>query len=295
MRRILVTGANKGIGLAIVRGILSEHSDTFVFLGARQRARGDAALQALCAERPAFEARVLVVELDVTSDASVNAAVEAIRPHLGKDGRLTAIVNNAGVGSSAGVELSSMLDTNTYGVQRVCEAFMPLLDPAHSRIVNITSASGPSFVAECNEEKKRFLLDAKTEWSDLTKLMKECVALKGDVAAFQLRGLGKGEAYGLSKACTNTYTLQLARRYPQLAINACTPGFIATDMTRSYATAQNKTPAELGMKTPDEGARCPLYLLFGELEGNGRFYGSDSKRSPLDRYRAPGSAPYTGD
>src|SRR4051794_2079935 len=135
MRRILVTGANKGIGLAIVRGILSEHSDTFVFLGARQRVRGDAALQALCAERPAFEARVLVVELDVTSDASVNAAVETIRPHLGKDGRLTAIVNNAGVGTSAGVELASMLDTNTYGVQRVCEAFMPLLDPAHSRIV----------------------------------------------------------------------------------------------------------------------------------------------------------------
>ena len=37
-----------------------------------------------------------------------------------------------------------------------------------------------------------------------------------------------------------------------------------------------------------------MFLLFGEPEGNGRYYGSDALRSPLDRYRAPGSAPYTG-
>ena len=36
------------------------------------------------------------------------------------------------------------------------------------------------------------------------------------------------------------------------------------------------------------------HLLFGELEGNGRYYGSDAKRSPLDKYRSPGSPPYEG-
>jgi carbonyl reductase 1 len=35
-------------------------------------------------------------------------------------------------------------------------------------------------------------------------------------------------------------------------------------------------------------------LLFGELEGNGRYYGSDGLRSPLDRYRAPGSEAFDG-
>jgi carbonyl reductase 1 len=38
-----------------------------------------------------------------------------------------------------------------------------------------------------------------------------------------------------------------------------------------------------------------MHLLFDELEGNGRCYGSDAKRSPLDRYRAPGSPPYVAD
>ena len=48
------------------------------------------------------------------------------------------------------------------------------------------------------------------------------------------------------------------------------------------------------MKSPAEGARAPIHLLCGELEGNGRYYGSDAKRSPLDRYREPGSPPYVG-
>jgi NAD(P)-dependent dehydrogenase (short-subunit alcohol dehydrogenase family) len=116
----------------------------------------------------------------------------------------------------------------------------------------------------------------------------------GYKAAFARQGLGDGSPYGLSKACANTYTLLLAREHPNLQINACTPGFIATDMTRYYAESEGKSPAELGMKTPAEGARTPLHLLFGKLQGTGHYYGSDAKRSPLDRYRAPGSPEYIG-
>ena len=47
MRRVLVTGANKGIGLAIARGVLAEHDDTFLLLGSRDAERGEAARQSL--------------------------------------------------------------------------------------------------------------------------------------------------------------------------------------------------------------------------------------------------------
>ena len=47
MRRILVTGANKGIGLAIVQAILKNHDDTFVFLGSRDAERGKKACETI--------------------------------------------------------------------------------------------------------------------------------------------------------------------------------------------------------------------------------------------------------
>ena len=50
----------------------------------------------------------------------------------------------------------------------------------------------------------------------------------------------------------------------------------------------------MGAKTPDEGTVSTMHLLFQDLEGNGRYYGSDAKRSPLDKYRSPGSPEYEG-
>lgn len=269
MRRALVTGANKGIGLAIAKAILEEHDDTFVYLGSRDAARGKAAADSL-----GHSGRVAALEIDVTNEASVRAAAKQVT------GPLYGIVNNAGIGRG---ELADVLQTNVYGIHYVCEAFLPLLDPKEGRIVNVTSASGPNYVSAAAPERKKLLLDRDMTWPRLDAFMKECIAAK------------EGDAYGLSKACANVYTVALAREHPTLKINACTPGFIATDLTQHYAEAQGKTPAEMGMKPPSAGAKAPMFLLFGALEGNGRYYGSDAQRSPLDRYRSPGDPPYTGD
>ena len=103
------------------------------------------------------------------------------------------------------------------------------------------------------------------------------------------------DAYGFSKACTNALTVFLAKSHPNLIINSCTPGFIETDLTKPFATEQGKTPQEMGMKTPSEGATSSIYLLMEETVGSGFYYGSDCVRSPLDRYRSPGDPPYEGD
>jgi NAD(P)-dependent dehydrogenase (short-subunit alcohol dehydrogenase family) len=290
MRRILVTGANKGIGLAIVEAILREQADSFVYLGTRDLERGRAAAAGLVGQHAAWKERVEVVALDVADAGSVSEAERRVAQSL-RGEKLYGLVNNAGIGLSS--SLAAVLETNTLGVHRVCEAFVPLIEPG-GRVVNVTSAAGPSFVATCSPERQRFFLDAELTWPRLQAFIDECLDIHGGAAAFAAKGLGDGSAYGLSKACANTYTLILARERPGLRVNACTPGFIITDMSRHYAESQGKSPAELGMKTPAEGAKAPLHLLFGTLEGNGRYYGSDAKRSPLDRYRAPGSPEYAG-
>ena len=295
MRRILVTGANKGIGLAIATAILDEHDDTFVLLGSRDASRGRAAIEQLVSEHAGWVDRVALIELDVASDASVAAAATAVGDRYGRDpAPLHAVVNNAGIGFAAG-DFATVLNVNIVGVRRVCDAFLPLLHPKAGRIVSISSAAGPNFVSTCSAERRRFFLDPQVEWPALQALIDECIAIAGNTAAFAAKGLGNGEPYGLSKACVNSYTMLLAREHPSLRINACTPGFIETDLTRKYAESQSKAPAELGMKPPSAGARAAMFLLFGEPEGNGRYYGSDAVRSPLDRYRAPGDPPYAGD
>lgn len=287
MRRIVVTGANKGIGYALVSAILAHADDTYVFLGSRDPERGEAARAAL---RPEWASRVEVLPLDVADDPSVTRA----HARLEGKGELYGIVNNAGVGVGAGAaSLAAVLAVNTHGVRRVCEALGPLVLPG-GRVVNVTSASGPSFVAKCSPARQRLFTNPDVEWSEIEALMNEAIAIATAGGSFADAGLADGEAYGLSKACANAFTLAFARTHPRLHVNACTPGFIETDLTRPYLEGSGKTAREMGMKSPAEGTRAPMHLLFGELSGNGRYYGSDARRSPLDRYRSPSDPEYTG-
>lgn len=285
MQRVVVTGANRGIGLAIVEAILRQQPEVQVLLGARDRRRGQAARSELLRQDPSWETRVQVVSLDVTDDASVAAAADEVARYCGgAPAPLCGIVNNAGVADEA---LATAIDVNVFGMRRVCEAFGPLLDPAGGRVVNITSGAGPMFVAKCSPKWRRILTDPQLEWSKLEHFLKSCIATEEGAEALAARGLGDGGAYGLSKACANAYTLILARERPDLLVNSCTPGFIETDMTRALATAQGKSPSEMGMKPLAEGVVAPCFLLFGNPEGSGHFYRSDAKTSPLDRYRVP--------
>jgi NAD(P)-dependent dehydrogenase (short-subunit alcohol dehydrogenase family) len=290
MQRILVTGANKGIGLALVRAILERDDKACVILGSRDTARGQAAIDSLIETQPQWADRLVPLDLEVTSTESVENAAAHLRSKFPEERTpLHGIVNNAGIGLGS-AQPTPVFEVNVRGVQRVCEAFLPLLDPAHGRIVNITSAAGPKFVSECPEDLRQFLTDDGIQWSSLEGFMDEY--LDPATGALEGHGLRNSDAYGLSKACANSYTLCLAREHPNLSINACTPGWIDTDLTRYHAEASGKSPTELGMKPASEGTRSALYLLFEPLEGNGRYYGSDAVRSPLDAYRAPGDPPF---
>ncbi len=285
MRHILITGANKGIGFATVQAILEQHQDTQVLLGSRSVERGQAAIEHLCQENPGWADRVTLLPIDVASDDSVHAAREIVQ--AGDHAPLYGLVNNAGIGLGSG-DLRGVVNVNTLGVKRVCDAFLPLVQIG-GRVVNVSSASAPNFVSQCTADKQAFFTDESVEWSAIEALIDEVVALDNTAAGSHNLGFDADNAYGFSKACATLYTLLLARENPQLTINACTPGYIETDLTRPVARQQGVAPADLGMKPPEQGTRSILHLLFGEPHGTGHYYGSDAKRSPLDRYRAPGT------
>ena len=153
------------------------------------------------------------IALDVTSDDSVAEAAAAIE-------RLDVLVNNAGISGPVPQDpttldldvVRTVLDTNVFGVVRVTNALLPLLRQATSpRIVNVSSNMGS-------------------------------LALRtGPIMA----------AYAPSKSMLNSITVQYARAFDgtNVIVNACCPGYVATDFT-GFAPS----------RTPEEGAAIALKL-----------------------------------
>lgn len=273
MKRVLVTGANKGIGKAICQLLLEKHPDVCVLLGSRDLERGQAAIQDLRKEvgEESCDGRLELVQLDTNSAESVDKAAAEV----GKGGSLYGIVNNAGIGF--GHSVKDTVETNYFGTRRVNDAFGKYLVKPGGRIVNVASASGPNFCAACTDPV-------------LLKKLTEPLTISGGVTELDEIATTTSDvdnAYGFSKALLNAYTVIHANDEPDLIINSCTPGYIATDLTAGMGATN----------PPSKGAVPPVYLLMSEdfeTKPTGRYYGSDCLRSPIDRYRNPGDPEYEG-
>jgi len=116
---VLITGANRGIGRALVLEALRRGAST-VYAGMR-------------APVAFADKRVISLALDITDPAQVSDAALTI-------GSLDVLINNAGVAYYDDLSDSAMLDkhlaVNLYGPHRVTQAFLPLLKKSHGAIVN---------------------------------------------------------------------------------------------------------------------------------------------------------------
>lgn len=228
-RRVaLVTGANKGIGFHVVQRLAAPENNLHVLLGARDAARGREALERL--GRPN---NVELLEIDVASDASVEAAASAVRE---KHGRLHLLCNNAGwaaKGDSWGADLAERsVDVNFRGVLRAFRAFCPLLAPG-GRVVNVSSFVSASSLGKCSEARRQALLREDLSVDELGAQMDEFVGAVRD-NTFKDGGW-PGTMYGVSKVGCSMLTRVLARDHPELRVNCVCPGWCRTDMAGQKA------------------------------------------------------------
>jgi NAD(P)-dependent dehydrogenase (short-subunit alcohol dehydrogenase family) len=230
MTRALVTGANKGIGFEIAKGLRSH--GVGVIVAARDRRRGSDAARALDAE---------FVQLDVTDDESVVRAAAEVEN--GGD-TLDILVNNAGVLLELDHRDPTLVpidivkrtyDTNVFGAIRVTNAFLPLLRRAPAaRIVNVSS-------------KLASLSRALETGAHLTFL-----------------------AYNSSKTALNAVTLQyaLALRDTPIKVNAVDPGHSATDINGRVGDRPPSEAARLPVRLallPDDGPTGAFISDNGEV------------------------------
>jgi NAD(P)-dependent dehydrogenase (short-subunit alcohol dehydrogenase family) len=201
MTTTLLTGANRGLGFEAARQLATAGHQ--VWIGARDISRGEQAADAIGGR---------FVQLDVTDDASVAAAVETV-------GGLDVLVNNAGISggrinaSEATVDdMRNVYETNVFGPVRVLHAFIPLLERSPAPVVvNVSSGVGSLGLASDPESS----LSAANY-----------------------------PVYASSKAALNMLTIRYAAAFPTMRINSVDPGFTATDFNQHRGTQTVEEGAE---------------------------------------------------
>lgn len=201
---VLITGANRGIGLALAQEYAAGGAQV---VAACRSPRKAAELQELAGAR---QGQIVIIELDATDDDSVRLAAQDVSRHFSETSQsrcaIDVLVNNAARGdvpdgTLEGLDMRATLDllnVNTVGPLRVTKAFLPLMagphgeEPVLSKVVNISSGLGS------------------------ISGVKSCESL----------------AYGTSKAALNYLTRSLAfdlRRHG-IIVAAVSPGWVRTDM-----------------------------------------------------------------
>lgn len=233
-KTVLITGANKSIGLETARQLLAQ--GYFVYIGSRDKGRGDVAVKQL-REQGYTDAEVLVI--DVTDAASVTAAAAELSDKLP---HLDVLINNAGIPGVLPQEASlvsqenirNVFETNFFGVIQTTQAFLPLLKKsAEPRIVNVSSDLG-SLGNHSNPAYPHY-----------------------DI---------KFTAYCSSKTALNAYTVMLAYelRDTGFKVNSVNPGYTATDFNNHSGYKTVEEGAAPIVKYATTGADGPTGKFFSD-------------------------------
>lgn len=278
----VVTGANKGIGLAIVRQLALQYPKSplnngpfLIYLTARDKGRGEAALKELEQDAQLKSAKALKANgglseikfhaLDISDSGSIKALGQHLKQAHGEG--IDFIINNAGIaldGFDSSI-VKKTLACNYYSTLEACHTFLPLLKPS-GRIVNVASMAGS--LSKYSDEVRNRFLNSKTE-EDVSSIMRDFAAA---VDAGKEKEAGfPSAAYAVSKAGLIGGTRALARQEQEkgssILINACCPGYVNTDMSKGNGT-----------KTPDQGAQTPVLLAIQDIQGqSGTFWQEEKK------------------
>jgi len=284
-RIAIVTGANRGIGLATIQKLLDEEHQLTIILTSRSRIKGNDAMKTL---KIPSDNEVLVAELDLTSSESINSFSNKIKKEYGG---FDILVNNSGIASELEnrnpVELEKVIRTNYFGTSNLMQKIFPLANE-NARIVFVSSIFGLRGMFNLVPNPNQF------EGDEVFKIGQKLFCTNGSVPSIQdldnfaekfirdaqndkleengwpKRSQTTMEGYDMSKLLVNALCRFYASKTEKgILLNACCPGFCATDMTSSIPidkpnTAEDGAEAIMTLIQISPGAKRPQGKFFTE-------------------------------
>ncbi|KAF2828228.1 NAD(P)-binding protein [Ophiobolus disseminans] len=237
---ILITGATAGIGFDTAVLLASSSPSNHVIMGARNATKAEAKVKEVQAKNP--KGTVSWIELDVDSDASIEAAAKKLEQDFG---RIHILINNAGVcpepasGSpdTSREFLRATFETNVYGPTLLTQALLPLIKASKSaKVINVTSGLGSIS-----------MFNADLDASSVLHYFKD------------VQGIG----YRMSKSALNMLSAwqQYQLRDTAVKVWAYCPGYVVTDLG-----GDREEREKMGLESSETSAQGILDIVEGKRD-----------------------------
>ena len=249
-KNLIITGCNRGLGLALVNMICENALPYNIIVTARDVIKGQEKFLKLQEKYP--KSKLFFHQLDITNKESINNFSKWFsETHKTID----VLVNNAGFGDRKDFYTTKIpsedlarttLNTNFYGLVEVTQALLPFLN-TNGKIVNVSSALGTLDKHEKNI--RQTLLDANLTTEKLLTVGKD---YEKQIKNGKLDGWAFS-VYTVSKSLVNAYTrfaLKKLLKENQMAM-AVHPGWCRTDMGGPEAVCSD-----------EDGAKRIYYAMF---------------------------------
>jgi len=246
LRTVIITGANKGIGFALVERLLKESHPYDIICTARNLKLGQEAYDKLSNKYKSTSSQLTFQQLDISSSSSIEKFKEWLKSD--RNSQFDVLVNNAGFGYLRETK-QEQLDTihiNFIDTVNLTESLLPYLKK-DGKIIMVSSENG--LLSWQGKNIAKILSDPSMTREKLMELTNELIER---IKTSDFKKLGWSEIYDDSKALLNAYTrwvlVKLLKGDQQCY--CLDPGWCRTDMGGKSAPL-----------SVERGPDTPLYLM----------------------------------